>query len=66
MLRDFPAVMKCQRESLGITMKELSRITMVSVVSLYKYETGERTPTLIVFLRICGVLKINPQCFLKN
>ena len=66
MLKDFPYVMKHPREHLGITMQALSRVTMVSVASLYKYEAGERTPTLMVFLRICGALQINPQCFLKN
>lgn len=65
-IKKFPKIMKAQRKAYGISMAELSRITMVSEQTLYKYERGKLIPTLTVFLRLCAVLKINPQYFLQN
>ena len=65
MLREFPETMKSKRKELNISMKQLSLMTDISKSMLHDYENGTREPTAIRFLKICSVLKINPNIFLK-
>lgn len=66
MIREFSTVMKSKRKELKISINQLSQITNISKSMLYDYENGIREPTTKRFLKICGVLKINPRNFLKN
>ena len=65
MIRDFPNAMKSKRKELNISIKRLSLMTDISKSALYDYENGTREPTTLRFLKICSVLKINPNIFLK-
>lgn len=65
MIRGFPELMKSKRKELHISIKELSLLTDISKSMLHDYENGAREPTAIRFLKICSVLKINPNIFLK-
>lgn len=66
MVRGFPELMKSRRKEMRISVEELSRVVQVSKSTIYKYEAGERTPTLMIFLKVCAALRINPQEFLRN
>jgi predicted transcriptional regulator len=40
-----PAVLKATREAAGVSRAQLAKVVGVSDMSIYYYETGERTPT---------------------
>lgn len=65
MIRNFPETMKSQRLKLHISMNELSKRLGISKRRLYRYENGDAEPSTLTFLRICSILKINPNIFLK-
>ncbi|MGN1412360.1 MAG: helix-turn-helix domain-containing protein [Oscillospiraceae bacterium] len=65
MIRNFPDLMKSKRLDLNMSMGELSQRLGISKRRLYRYENGEAEPSTLTFLRICSVLKINPNIFLK-
>lgn len=65
MIRNFPETMKAKRLELHISMSELSKRLGVSKRRLYRYENGDAEPSTLTFLRICSILKINPNVFLK-
>lgn len=65
MIRNFPEIMKSQRLNSHMSMSELSQRLGISKRRLYRYENGEAEPSTLTFLRICSILKINPNIFLK-
>lgn len=65
MIRNFPDVMKSKRRELNMSMSELSQRLGISKRRLYRYENGDAEPSTLTFLRICSILKINPNIFLK-
>lgn len=66
MIRDFSKAMKEKRKELNMSINKLAEVTNISKSMLYDYEVGLREPTTKRFLKICSVLKINPENFLKN
>ena len=65
MIRGFPETMKFKRKELSMPMSELSQRLGISKRRLYRYENGEAEPPTLTFLRICSILKIDPNIFLK-
>ena len=50
---------KKARKEKGLTQEELSEKTHIPVISLGRYERGERTPSITQLLLICGALGIS-------
>ena len=44
----------------GLTQQQLADATQISVMSIRRYESGERTPTENVINEIARVLRVNP------
>lgn len=66
MIRGFPETMKKKRKSMNISIEELSKKLGIPRRTLYNYEKGSATPSTLTFLRLCSVLKINPNIFINN
>lgn len=65
MIRGFPEAMKSKRQEMGLTMEELSERTGISRSMLFYYQSGEKSPSAIRFLKLCSVLGIDYKNFEK-
>ena len=52
------------RKYLGMTQQDLADAAGISVMSVRRYETGERTPNVEVIRKIAKGLKASPSDFL--
>lgn len=66
MLRGFPTAMKAKRKELDMSMPELSRRTGIGRSTLFYYESGEKCPSTIRFLKICSALGLDYKIFLEK
>lgn len=53
----FGTNMRARRRALGVSAKELARDVGKSVPMVYYYETGEKTPSLALAIRIAQALR---------
>lgn len=59
MIKNLPENLKLQRETLGISQKDLAAKLGVSPSVISAYETGERTPSVGVLLSLSYTLKVS-------
>lgn len=55
-----------KRQALGLTQKEMAKLLGVSVVSIYKWETGDVTPRAAQLERVREVLKMGVRAARKQ
>lgn len=55
----FPTRLQNIREVRGFTSKEAARLCYVHTSTWSLYESGKRSPSLNVFIRICNTFKIS-------
>ena len=49
------------REERSMTRNEFSKLMSVSLQTIYRWENGERVPDVVMFMKICSVLGVNPN-----
>lgn len=64
--RRFCRLLKEAREKAGVTQVVLAKHLRKHQSYVAKYEVGERRLDVIEFLRIAGVLKVNPSALIKQ
>lgn len=55
---------KSRRQNIGLTQKELAEKLYVTVVTVSRWETGQREPMWNDFVRLCEVLGMNINDFI--
>ena len=60
----FPQRLRELRESMGLTMEEFAAKVKIPRSSMALYEGGQRVPNIVVFGRICGEAKCEPDYLL--
>ncbi len=57
---------KSRRENIGLTQKQLAEKMEVSTNTVARWERNETEPSWSYFLRLCIVLGMNPEDFMKG
>jgi transcriptional regulator with XRE-family HTH domain len=65
-LRLLAAELKAARESLGLTVSELSALTNVSTASISNMETNSYFPTLWGFIKLATALDMAPKLIIQH
>ena len=55
-----------QRKAHGMTSEQLAELCNVGAVHIRKIESGAKTPSLNLFIRLCNSLRISPQYLLQD
>ncbi len=58
-LSNLGARLKCRRNELGLTGEEIAELLDVSFQTVYRWESGERTPDASKLVKLANVLKIS-------
>ena len=57
---------KSRRKSLDMTQKQLAKKVGVTDVTISRYENGEREPSFTEFIKLCEVLGMKVEDFMKG
>ena len=66
---DFPSIVKCAREKLGMSQEEMAHALKISFATINRWENGKTHPnklTLSVFFTFCEQNGISARDMLSN
>jgi transcriptional regulator with XRE-family HTH domain len=65
-LRDVVEAFRCERDRQGLALQQLGELSGVSRTAIRMIEQGQRSPSLLICLRIADALELDLGDVLKN
>ena len=66
MIEGLPEKLKSLRENQGLSRRVVSERLDISQSILADYESGHRTPSLKIFMKLCGIYHCSPNILLEE